>query len=62
MAERTAILHCRMKPDEIALMDELAEFFEADDRSTMVRIMMKDFRAKMTREKAKREKSEQSRD
>lgn len=56
MSERTANLHCRMRPDEVTLLDELAKHFDADDRSTMIRVMMKEFKARMLKELAKRPK------
>jgi hypothetical protein len=55
--EKTAILHCRMKPEDLALMDQLAGWLNVDTRSTLVRKLVREAH---TKERRRREKSGES--
>jgi hypothetical protein len=53
MPSRTARVEefrCRMTGEEIALLDEVAEHFGEDGRSSMFRAMLRQFRTKMLRD------------
>lgn len=54
--ERTGILHCRMRPDELAMIDHLVEALETDDRTTLIRRLVKQAYNKDLRRKEKESK------
>ena len=51
-----AFLHCRITRAEAALLDDLVAFYEVADRTTLVKQMMRDYRDKMVRTRARRAK------
>lgn len=56
VAEKTVYLHCRMKPDHMAKLDELVGYHDRADRTEMIRELIKEAHTKMIREKAKKAK------